>query len=238
MAVNLKAKGRQSTTITRETEGQDVFLRALRDGSLVNVDWKQAAVMAGYGYMVNVGALSTGIVGGGNGTAVTIAEPELCLSIPNGTSIMPLRIGVHVQCGVIAAAEEAEILIAVDQDKAISATIVASSTYTTEVIYNMNTLVAPTSKCACYSAFTESHDVDPVLDLELARKVIEFAKETDTDGYAYAVAMMLDLVYEPVAPPIINGPAMLLIYYGGDTATIGGFADVQWLERSESDFTL
>jgi len=234
MAVNIKAKGRQSTTISRETEGSDVFLRALRDGSLVGVGWKQAAVIAGYGYMVNVGALTTGIVGGGAGTVLAIAEPEMCLSIPNGTSIMPLRIAVQVQSGAPAAAQECEILIAVDQDTDLGAVSVANSDKTTEVIYNMNTLCGSSSGCACYSAFTSSISTDPVLDIELARKVIEF----DFSAGSAGMALEVDLLYEPEAPPIINGPAMLLIYWGGDAATVGGFAEVQWVERSESDFAL
>ena len=238
MAVNLKAKGRQSTTIARETEGSDVFLRALRDGSLVGVDWKQAAIFAGYGYRVTVGALSTGIVGGGNGTTVTIAEPEMCLSIPNGTSIMPLRVAVQVQAGAPTDAQEAEILVAVDQDTDLGAVSVANSDKTTEVIYNMNTLCGSSSGCACYSAFTSSISTDPVLDIELARKVVEFEVIGSAGILTAEYGLILDLVYEPEAPPIINGPAMLLIYWGGDAATVGGFAEVQWVERSESDFTL
>ena len=233
MALNAKAKARQSTTISRETEGSDVFVRALRDGSLITADWKQAAILAGYGYTVNVGALSTGIVGGGNGTVIDQDEPECVLTIPNGYCVLPLRIAVQVQSGAVGDAEEVEILIAVDQDKALDATSIAGSTYTTEVIYNLNTLCGSTSSCACYSAFTDTI-TDPVLDLELARKVIEY-EWSATSG---SQNLEVDLLYEPKNPPVINGPAQIVIYWGGDTATIGGFAEIQFLEFPESAFTL
>lgn len=227
----LKGKAQQSSAIARQSEGNDVYLRALRDGALVQADWKQAAIMAGYGYQVNVGDFSTGAVGGGvAGTVLDADGPDFLLSIPNGVCVLPLRIGVHVQHGAVTTQQEAEILIAVDQDAAWDAT----GASTEETIYNINTLCGNYSSCKAESEFAVTTiTTDPVLDIELARKVVEF--DVSTSG---ATAVDLDLVYEPKNPPVINGPAMLLIFYGGDTATIGGFCDIQWLELPESVFKL
>lgn len=225
----IKGKGQQSTSISMQSEGNDVFLRALRDGALITADWKQSAIFAGYGHIINVGAFSTGIVGGGAGTTILLEEPELILSIPNGTCILPLRIGVHVQHGAVTTQEECEILIGVDQD----AEWGGQGTSTTETIYNMNTLCGYPSTCKVESAFTGDITTDPVMDLELARKVIEF--DVLSSGQT---AALVDLVYEPDSSPIINGPAMLCIYWGGDQATVGGFADVAWLEFPETAFAI
>lgn len=226
----LKGKAQQSTSIARQSEGNDVYLRALRDGSLIQSDWKQAAVMAGYGFMVNVGTFSSGVLGG-ESSIIDIDSPNYVLDIPNGTCIMPLRIGVHVQAGTVSTQEECEILIAVDQDTGWDGTASA----TTDSIYNMNTLCGATSRCRSRSVFTDTFTTtgDPVLDIELARKVLEW----DVTGTG-AIGMDVDLVYEPKNPPIINGPAMLIIYWGGDNAVVGGFADIQWLEFPESAFAL
>lgn len=226
----IKGKGQQSTAISRQSEGNDVFLRALRDGTLITADWKQAAIIAGYGFITNEGAFSLGIVGGGAGTILLLNEPEYVLSVPQGTCIIPLRIGVHVQPGLLVDTYEAEILVGVDQDAAWA----GAGTSINVPIYNMNTLCGRPSTCQCEGTFTVDISTDPVMDLELAHKVICY----DVTGGAGAVGMELDLVYEPDSAPIINGPAMLCVYWGGTSATIGGFVDVAFLEFPENAFTI
>ena len=225
----LKAKGQQTTSIQRLSEGADVYLRALRDGSMVQADWKQAAIMGGFGYTVTSGALSTGVV---EGTSIDIDSPCAMVSVPNGTSILPLRVSVQVQTAAPADAAEAEILIAVDQDKAWDAT----GAPTVLSIYNMNTLCGKTSACVSGEIYTSTIQSAPVNDLELARKVVEYDIGSGTASFAHGV--ILDLVYEPANPSILNGPCMLLIYWGGDSAVIGGFAQVQWLEFPETTFSV
>lgn len=229
----VKVKGRQTTSISREAEGADVYLRALRDGSMITSDWKQAAIMGGFGYIANVGALSTGEIGGGGGSILDIDTPELVISVPNGTSILPLRVGVHVQTGTPADAGEMEILVAVDQD---AEWVPNGVGWDTEPIFNINTLCGKSSGCLARGAFTSTIDVPPVLDIELARKVVQFNIGTGTAAFAHGV--ILDLVYEPKNPPILNGPCMLIVYQGGSAATVGGFIDCSWLEFPESAFKL
>ena len=223
-----KGKAGQTTARQSESEGADVFLRALRDGSAVLADWKQAAVMGGFGFMANSGALSTGVAGGGVSSVLDIDRPNFVLSVPNGTAILPLRIGVHLQSGAPADGNEVEILIAVDQDKEAP----TSGTATARIIYNMNTLAAKASTCVARDTFSVTL-TDPVLDLELARKVIEYDKAASGE-----VAVICDLIYEPETPPVINGPASVIVYYGGDAAAVGGFCDIQWLEFTENNFSV
>jgi len=47
-----------------------------RRGELFIADWIQAAILEGYGFIANVGSLSTPIVGGGDGTENRPRQPE------------------------------------------------------------------------------------------------------------------------------------------------------------------
>ena len=163
----LFGNARQSTSKQNVSEGADVFLRLLRDGSISAESFKQVCVMAGLGFHVTAAAFSTGTIGG---TIFDIDEPQFVLSIPKNTTIMPTRIAVQVQGGAPADGEEVEILVAVDQDAAAVATGVALTVAFTEAtIYNMNTLYGNSSACLALDDSTDSL-TDPVMDIELARR--------------------------------------------------------------------
>ncbi len=231
MALNLKAKAYQSTSISRVGDGNDTYVRAIKDGSLVFADWKQAAIMAGHGFMVNMGTLSTPIAGaGGTGTVIDIDRPDLVVSVPNGTCLLPLRAEVTGKVPLLATdADESEILITVDQDKAWDAT----GTSTALTVYNMNTLVSLSSACTARKTFSAT-TTDPVHDIDLSHVQIT----GDVQGTAAtALWTPLYMLYEPKNPPIINGPAMVIFYWGGTVAT-SAFVSFQWLELPESAFTL
>jgi len=193
----------------------------------VPFDWKQRAILQGRGFQVDVGAFSTGIVGGGAVTIFDIDRPELLISVPSGTSIIPIRVAIQVQPGLAATdLDENEILVGVDIAKAFD----ASGTYTSETALKMY-LGQGTSLCTCASAFT-ANATAPVIGMELARKVETMdLLGTPANGWAH----QLDLVYEPNCPPVLVGPCCLVAYWGGTVATIGGFAQVQWLEFLTAD---
>ena len=115
----IKAKARQDAAVSRVSEGNDVFLRAMRDGSLIKADWKQALIMEGRGFTINVGSLSSPAVGGGSGaTIIENNGPECAIGFPSGTSIMPIYVDISmlVTAGTLDD-DEIDILLAVDQDK-------------------------------------------------------------------------------------------------------------------------
>ncbi len=228
----IQLKGIQNQAISRQTEGQDVFLRALRDGSVIKSDWMQAAIMGGYGYMVSDGAIVTGQTGGGQGTTMDISEPEVAIGIPNGYCIMPIRIQVGIEPGAYNAEnDETEILIAADQDTILSN--LGNTTADTLSVFNMNTRCGLTSACSAFGGYSTSL-TDPTLDLELAH----WASTADTDGApATIVTHMCNLLYEPEHPIILNGPAALFVYFGGTVATTG-YTSIQWLEFPESVFKI
>ncbi|KKK67302.1 hypothetical protein LCGC14_2955420, partial [marine sediment metagenome] len=163
-----KALAAQTASVARTAEGtEDKALRSTRDGSLFVAGWELAGVMEGRGFMVNVGAFSTPVVGGGvGGTAIDLDAPELVIGVQDGTSILPIRIEVDMGLPVGAADDdEIDILIAVDQDKVNAES--DGTAGTAEVIHNLNTLFANASKCYANSEYSATM-TDPVLDLELA----------------------------------------------------------------------
>lgn len=205
-------------------------LEATRDGSLFTADWKQRYIMAGRGYHVTVGAFSTGIVGGGDGTIIDLDQPEAGVAIPNGTAIIPIRVSVQCHVPLLATdADEAEILVAVDRATALA---FDGTWATAETIFNLRTDNPNASNCTSKSACT-ADTTDPVLGIELARKVVT-GDVNGTPGFA-AFWTDLNMVYEPLTPPIIMGPASLIVYWGG-TVAVTGFAQIQWIEFAETDF--
>lgn len=189
-------------------------------------NWKQKAIFQGRGFHVDVGAFSTPIVGGGNGTVLDQDQPECGISVPTGTAIIPIRIHVQALTPLLATdADESEILIAWDQAAAIDA-----GTSTAETALQLNDNSGVTSRCTCYSAYT-GNCTNPTLSVELARSIIV----GDMNGTpANALWTKNELLYVPDPAPIIVGPASLIIYWGGTVAT-SGFAQVEWLEYLTGD---
>lgn len=200
-----------------------------RRGDMFTADWKQRMILEGRAYMVNVGALSTPIVGGGAGTVLDLDQPEFIISVPSGTSLIPLRVAIQCQPPLIAADnDEIEALIAVDR----TAACAGDGTATAETPFNLRTDNPRASACTATSAYT-ADVTDPVLGIELARVV----KVADVQGTAANAKFdALDLVYEPTCPPVIVGPAMLVGYWGGTVAT-SGFAEVAWIEVPTTEIT-
>lgn len=190
-------------------------------------DWKMDAIRDGRGFHVDVGAFSTPIVGGGNGTVILIDEPELCVSVPTGTSIIPIRIDVTIQVSLLAAdIDECEILCAID----VASANVGDGTATTETPINMKSRHTKTSLCTCKSAYTGA-TTDPVLGMELIRSVIV----GDKQSAAGVMWTPFKLLYIPTFPPILDGPCALYLYWGGTVAQ-SGFAQVEWLEYPTTYF--
>ena len=192
----------------------------------VPFDWKQRAILQGRGFHVDAGAFSTPIVGGGNGTVLDLDQPEAMISVPTGTSILPVRVSVQMQPGLATTdLDENEILIGVDIAKASDDT----GTMTTETALKMF-MGQGTTLCTSYSAFT-ANTTAPVVGMELARKVETMDLQgTPANGWGHIV----ELVYAPEPMPVLVGPCCLLVYFGG-TVAVSGFAQIEWLEYLTSD---
>jgi hypothetical protein len=189
-------------------------------------DWRMDAIKGGHGYHVDIGAFSTPIVGGGEGTTITQDEPEGIISITAGYTLIPIRIHVVCQMPLIAADNnESEILIAVDK----AAALAGDGTATAETPVNMHTGSSNTSAATCKSATTGAY-TSPTLGMELAHAVKLGNLYLTNDSSMWAD---LSLLYEPITPPILTGPCAIYIYWGGTVAT-SGFAQVEWIELADA----
>lgn len=188
------------------------YLRSLL-GAGLQADWRQALIARGFGWHIQVGALTTPIAGGGNGTVLDLEQPELVINCPAGYALIPLRIMVECQIGLQTTdAHENEIVIGVDRTQ-----VQTAGTSTTEVPMNMRTDLTTTAPFTCFSAYTGDGVATPVIT-ELARK----QATTDVQGAAATLNVYtFDLLYEPLHPVMLIGPGHFVVYYGGDIALPG-----------------
>lgn len=197
------------------SSGADEELRGVL-GCGGSVSLAQTLVARGFGYHVSIGAFSTPIVGGGDGTILDQDQPEGVLSVGAGYCLMPLRIHVQAQIPLGAAdSDESEICIAVDRLAAWDGT----GTVTVEEVFNMRTDLGGgkhNGPLVAVSGCTVNM-TNPTLGLELAHAVKVFETKTDV-GTTWTD---LECLYEPANPPLIMGPAAIYIYFGGTVATTG-----------------
>jgi len=192
-------------------DGNEAYDRSFLDGKIA-ADWRQALIARGLGGQITVGAISTGITGGGAGTVIDIEQPELLISIASGTTLIPLRLQAEVNIGIQTTDSHVnEILFGVNRGVAWDGT----GTKTDETIFNMRSDLTAPSGVVAASAFTVDPTIIPVVTWDLARK----EALTDVQGTAATVLVTsFELIYEPINPPLIVGPACVLMYAGGSIA--------------------
>lgn len=210
-------------------------LDASRGGELYTYDWKQRRVAEGKGFVVNVGAFSTPITGGGAGTVLDLDQPEFVINVESGKVLVPLRFHIQTQQPLLATdADEVEILIAVDR----TAKWAGDGTFTAETAFNMNTASTNSYSGSVGSAFSAdmlmTTGADAVLGIELAHSV-NVGDVNGTPGFA-AFNTKHELLYEPAVSPFIVGPAAVIGYWGGTVATTG-FAQLFFLELNATEIS-
>ena len=194
-------------------------LRGLLGSALV-ADWKQALIARGFGWTVDVGTLTTPIVGGGNGTVLDLEQPELAINCPSGYCMVPLRIAVECQLGLQTTdSHESEIWIGFDRTQ-----VQTAGTSTAETPGNLRSDITATAPFTAYSAYTADGVAAPVITTLARRQGL-----TDVQGTAATVNVyVFDLEYQPLNPPMIVGPAHIAVYFAGDIA-VSGFIQAQVL---------
>jgi hypothetical protein len=210
------------------SEGVQVTGAFSRRGDLFIADWIQAAIMEGRGFAANVGALSTPIVGGGNGTIIDLDQPEFGMIIPSGTTLVPIRLNLQLTTPLLATDEdEAEAVAYVDTTAATVTAALDGTWANTITPKNMKIAVsnALASNCTVKSVCS-ADTTDPTESIDLMHTIIR----GDVQGTAAnALWTKNELLYEPKNPPFIIGPASLFVHWGG-TVAVYGFMQFFWLE--------
>lgn len=225
---NVPIGGRKALAPLRQaTEGEVEKAWFGRDGALVQLPWRMALVLEGRVFGATVGTLSTGIVGGGNGTVLDLDQPEFIISVPSGTAIMPLRVAIQGNAAdAVADHSVLEALICADRTQAWA----ADGTCTSTTIYNYRTDSPRASACLARTAFS-ADTTDPVHSIDLARAEVKIDLPANGE-----TPIILDLNWVPEQPPVLVGPAMLVGYWGG-TSAVTGYAQIIWAEFFKSEVT-
>jgi hypothetical protein len=206
-----------------------------RRGEQFVMDWIQDAILQGLGYIANVGALSTPIVGGGDGDVVDLDQPEFGMIIPDGTIIVPIRLAIQLTTPLLATDEdEIEALAFVDTTAATVAAALDGTWANTITPKNMRIALNNIHSSECTVKSVCSVDTtDPTESIDLAHIQIT----GDVQGTAgNGMWTKPELLYEPAHPPYIVGPASLFAYWGGTVAT-SGFMQFFWIELPSTQVT-
>ena len=202
-------------------EGSSRQARGTRDGAIFAAPWIQALILEGRCYMIQVGALTTPITGGGDGTIVDLDQPEVNIGVPSGTTILPFRIEVQCESSATEADNDiGEIIIGFDR-----LATNTGGTFTDETAVNLRTDNPYSSLCDPNSAYTVNQTTEPTV-IEITRR----QRQPIVDASATARDdTTIHLLYEPLYAMALVGPAQLLVYWGGIAAHTG-FAQVFWAE--------
>ena len=91
-----KAKARQTSAVSVGSEGSDVYVRSLRDGTLLSAEWIMAQTMRGRLMCAQAGVLTTAITWTAT-AANDQTKPAMFLDVPSGTTIFPLEIALQME---------------------------------------------------------------------------------------------------------------------------------------------
>lgn len=94
MGVNLKALARHVATWVGE--GDDVNVRAMRDGTLFTQEWIMAQALEGRLFCAQAGLLTTAITWTATATNDQ-TKPAMFLDVPAGTTIVPIEINLYME---------------------------------------------------------------------------------------------------------------------------------------------
>ena len=225
---DVELSGRSANVPSRVTAGNTNPVWLGLDGAAVTFPWKQALVLEGRCFHVQVGALVTAVACG-SGTVPELAEPELVISVPEGTVMMPLAVYANaIPADAFANHDDLNIILGIDRTQAHD----LSGTSTTEVIYNLRTDAPRANMCTSVSAVTADMTA-AVMAMELMRTDV-FMEQTTAVG---SLDVQMTLRYEPVAAPLLVGPAMLVLMWGG-TSAVTGYAQATWAEWTKAELGL
>jgi len=214
---NIKAKASQLTPVTT-SEGEQGYATMSKLGALFTADWKLQLIAAGYAWAVHVGALTESaaeapVVGGGKGTVIDSAQPELVIGVDAGYTLIPMEAHVNINAHSVADKDIDSILLFADRTTAPPATFPASSTVTTPVNLLDGGATFPGRS---RQAISGDMVIAPIMDelLDYTSTQLQFSAAS---GATTVKGLKMD--YMPQAPSIIRGPCQVVLCYGSTAAS-------------------
>jgi hypothetical protein len=90
-----KVIAKQLAAVDRVSEGGEVYLRAIRDGSLSIANFAQTLALEGRVFIAQAGTATTPVTFGAG--SIDTTEPDLVVEVPSGTVILPLYLSLHME---------------------------------------------------------------------------------------------------------------------------------------------
>tara|TARA_Y100000310_G_C20676067_1_gene813106 strand:- start:1508 stop:2167 length:660 start_codon:yes stop_codon:yes gene_type:complete len=204
-----------STVPERQTaDNQFMALRGLRDGTLVVVDFKQALIAEGRGYVVQIGTEDAPV------DSTTSIDDELvwmAVDVPTGTTILPFF--AQAVIGTWTTSALVNFMIEVDNAKARY-----SSGGTAFTPLNLRANSSNTSNCSAYVG------TDVTTSGKTSGGSLELYRESLEVNVGDAADYQPKMEYIPVVCPVIVGPASVLVHHGAGTADTTSYGCIQWVE--------
>lgn len=228
-------------TVVQDNTGVEYIGSAVRGrmtkyGERYMMDWRQRRLLQGYGFGIELGALSTEVTGGGDGTVVDLDQPELGMTIPDGTTIVILKLAMQLLFPLLAADdEEVEALAFVDTTAATVTAALDGTWTTTETPKNLiiQTTNPRSSDCTVKTLCTVD-TTDPTESYDLIHRVFHGDVQGTAANGLWQAGELLYPQPGQLAIPYIKGPASLFAYVGGTVAT-NFFLQFEWLEYPTTD---
>ena len=221
-----KAKARQTSAVSRVSEGADSYVRALRDGSLSTAGFIQAMCMEGRMFAAN-GGTATGPLTFGAGSLDT-TEIDMLVLAPAGTTIIPIEVCIQVEAYGSTAIFEALVSCG-------SGGVVGTDTDVVPVC--MNTHLGYTAQCACgvSSAADATYFTSNLIELERWGAAKAVTVGTADDDSAWPPANYAWRASQGGYLPIIKGIGGLAVFVAAQAST--GFISAKWIEVPDSYFS-
>jgi len=223
----MKTKARKTSALTRESEGNDVFLRALRDGTLVMASFVEAMCLEGRVFSVNSGTITS--PGSHGDASIDSTEADLMVLAPDGTTIVPLEIVIQMEAygadGIFEAMLACGLGGTLGTDQDLTPT-------------NINTGSGRTSNCTAggESAADSVYHTSRVMELSRWGAAKAVTVGTADDDSTVPPPNFIWRAKDEGYFPIIVGAGGFSVYAAASTTT--GFIMARWLEVPSTWFAI
>lgn len=222
----IKGVASQTDSINWVSEGADQYIRTLRDGTVITMDWVQTKAIEGKVFAVCSGLLGTPDT---FNAAIADAEQDILVTVPSGTTIIPVYIGFNVEDSGTAAVCDCVAVASNIYDNAVTATSETIKNYRTDKS-------TATSACTAYSVVTGNGTaVESGNFVEFWRPTAGFAEDGFNGSTAFGNPLMHGTYWsinKASVAPVIVGTGSLSIFAGMQAGT--GFLTVMWVEENST----
>ena len=222
---DLRIKSGVSSVDRGVSDATPVDVRGTRDGAMFIAPWLTALALEGRCFGINTG---TGTTPDGLGAAYDATKPDAYITVPAGTTIIPVFIEVTI--------EDSDTVQPniIDCMAVLSSVADTATTSTPVTIYNMRTDAPITSNCTAVSVVT-ANGTTPLTGnfLEFWRGTAGTMQDAFNDGNAATSELNTRTAWnvgQATIPPIIVGSGSLSVYAAKPGAGVTGWITVIWAE--------